>query len=191
MAIFLDRDGTINVEVNYLHQPELVQLEATVGVAIARLNRANMPVVVVTNQSGIARGFYDAAAMHRVHARISELLHPFGAHIDAWYFCPHHPAVTGSCLCRKPGTQMLADAARDLKLDLRQSWMVGDKLLDVQAGINAGCRAILVTTGYGAVDQTLVPDQTPVVGSLLEAVNIILAASAGNNATQTAQTSVV
>ena len=86
---------------------------------------------------------------------------------------------------------MLADAARDLKLDLRQSWMVGDKLLDVQAGINAGCRAILVTTGYGAVDQTLVPDQTPVVGSLLEAVNIILAASAGNNATQTAQTSVV
>jgi D-glycero-D-manno-heptose 1,7-bisphosphate phosphatase len=174
MAVFLDRDGTINVEFGYLHQPELVRLEATVGAAIARLNRANLPVVVVTNQSGIARGLYDAAAMHSVHARISELLRPFGAHIDAWYFCPHHPEVTGSCGCRKPGTQMFTDAARQLNLDLAQCWMVGDKLLDVQAGINAGCRSLMVTTGYGAADQQLVPPGVAVVPNLAAAVDVIL-----------------
>ncbi len=174
MAVFLDRDGTINVEIDYLHQPELVQLEQTVGAAIARLNRAGLAVVVVTNQAGIARGFYDAAAMHSVHARISELLQPFGAHIDAWYFCPHHPEVTGSCACRKPGTQMFSAAARQLDLDLSQCWMVGDKLLDVQAGINAGCRALLVTTGYGAAHQELVPAGTAVVPNLAAAVDLIL-----------------
>ncbi len=174
MAVFLDRDGTINVEIDYLHQPELVRLEKTVGGAIARLNRAGLPVVVVTNQAGIARGFYDAAAMDSVHVRISELLQPFGAHIDAWYFCPHHPEVTGSCACRKPGTQMLEQAAGQLDLDLASCWMVGDKLLDVQAGINAGCRSIMVTTGYGATHQELVPPGIAVVPSLAAAVDLIL-----------------
>lgn len=173
-AVFLDRDGTINVEVNYLHQPELVELERTVGPAVARLNRAGLPVVVVTNQSGIARGIYDEAAMASVHRRIAELLAPFGAHIDAWYFCPHHPEVSGDCPCRKPGVGMFTAAARDLGLDLGGSWMVGDKLLDVQAGRFAGCRSILVTTGYGAADQALVEADIPVVATLAAAVGLIL-----------------
>jgi D-glycero-D-manno-heptose 1,7-bisphosphate phosphatase len=174
-AVFLDRDGTINVEVNYLHQPELVRLERTVGPAIARLNRAGLAVVVVTNQSGIARGIYDEAAMGSVHRRISQLLEPFGAHIDAWYFCPHHPEVTGECACRKPAVGMFTDAARDLGLELGACWMVGDKLLDVEAGRVAGCRSILVTTGYGEAYQHAVAADTPVVGTLDEAASLILA----------------
>lgn len=175
MAVFLDRDGTINVEINYLHQPELVQLETTVGESIARLNQAGLPVIVVTNQAGIARGIYDAAAMHSVHQHISELLQPYGAHIDGWYFCPHHPEVTGECLCRKPGTQMFTDAAHRFNLDLKQCWMVGDKLLDVQAGLNAGCRSIMVTSGYGALHRHQLAPAIPVVPTLWAAVELILA----------------
>ncbi len=173
-TIFLDRDGTINVEIDYLHQPELVQLEHTVGTAIARMNAAGFFVVVVTNQAGIARQYYGVDDLNAVNQRISELLEPFGAHVDAWYFCPHHPDVTGDCACRKPNTGMLTMAARDHHLDLASSWMIGDKLIDVQAGINAGCRSIMVTTGYGMAQQSLVPEGVPVVTRLNDAVDIIV-----------------
>ncbi len=175
-AIFLDRDGTVNVEVNYLHQPELVQLEATVGAAIARLNAAGWPVIVITNQSGIARGYYTSTELHAVNQRINALLKPFAARVDAWYWCPHHPDVTGPCACRKPGTALFEQAASEHCIDLRNSWMIGDKLLDVQAGLNAGCHAIMVTTGYGADQHAQAPPDVAVVPSLAAAVDVIFAA---------------
>lgn len=175
-AVFLDRDGTINVEVNYLHQPALVRLEQTVGTAIARLNAAGWPVVVITNQSGIARSYYTEADMHAVHQRIAELLEPFGAHIDAWYWCAHHPEVTGACACRKPGTALFEQAAHEHNLTLRGSWMVGDKLLDVEAGINVGARSIMVASGYGSSDQARLPAQVQFAPTLIDAVELILAA---------------
>ena len=111
--------------------------------------------------------------MHSVHVRLSELLEPFGAHIDDWRWCPHHPDVTGPCACRKPGTAMLEDAAAELGLDLARSWMVGDKLLDVEAGLRAGCRAVMVTTGYGEHHQAQAPKGVAVVTSLDEAAALI------------------
>ncbi|MFD3164582.1 D-glycero-beta-D-manno-heptose 1,7-bisphosphate 7-phosphatase [Herpetosiphon sp. NSE202] len=173
-AVFIDRDGTINVEVNYLHQPELVQLEQTVGQAIARLNQAGFLVLVVTNQSGIARGYYSAEDMQAVHRRISELLAPFNAHIDGWYYCPHHPEVTGECACRKPNLGMFAQAQAEFAIDLSRSWMIGDKLLDVQAGIHLGVPAIMVQTGYGAQHQHDLPAHAMLVANLNAAVDLIV-----------------
>ena len=169
-ALFLDRDGTINVEVNYLHQPEQVELEQRVGEAIALANTRGWLVVVVTNQSGIARGYYDLAAMHAVHQRISELLQAWQAQIDGWYWCPHHPDFTGVCACRKPNPALLHQAAQQCRIDLARSWMIGDKISDVQAGLKVGCRAILVRTGYGSTDQAQVPAGVPVVDTLFDAV---------------------
>lgn len=177
-AVFLDRDGTINVEVNYLSDPGLALLETGVAAAIARLNQAGLPVVVVTNQSGIARGYYGEADLHAVNRRLAELLAAGGARVDAWYWCPHHPEVTGACRCRKPGTAMFEQAAGELDLDLGRSWMVGDKPLDVAAGLAAGCRSILVTTGYGAAQRARIAPGVPVVDDLGAAAALILQSKA-------------
>src|SRR3954447_7656759 len=149
-AVFLDRDGTINVERNYLHRPDEMVLIPGVPGAIGRLNRAGYRVVVVTNQAGIARGLYTAADMRAVHARLAELLAEAGAHVDAFMFCPHHPDFTGPCDCRKPAPGMLLAAASAYDLDLQRSWIVGDAAGDIGAGQAAGCRTVLVRTGYGA-----------------------------------------
>ncbi|HEY1016602.1 MAG TPA: HAD family hydrolase [Herpetosiphonaceae bacterium] len=179
-AVFLDRDGTVNVEVNYLSDPGQAVLEAGVAAAIGRLNRAGLPVVVVTNQSGIGRGYYGEADMHAVNRRLAELLAAEGARIDAWYWCPHHPDVTGPCACRKPGTGMFEQAARELDLDLARSWMVGDKPLDVAAGLAAGCRPILVTTGYGAAKRGEIAPGVPVADGLGAAAELILEGEAAD-----------
>lgn len=149
-AVFLDRDGTLNVEVNYLHRVEDFVLIPGAAHAIRALNAADYLAIVVTNQAGIARGYYDAAAMHALHAHLAALLHAENAHLDAIYFCPHHPDFGAACDCRKPQPGMLLQAAAEHAIDLRQSWFVGDTLTDLQAGVAAGCRTILVRTGYGA-----------------------------------------
>src|SRR3712207_4894921 len=149
-AVFLDRDGTINVEVNYLYRPDDFAFVPGAPEAIGRLNRAGFPVVVVTNQAGIARGFYTAEDVVALHDHLQRRLAPFGARVDAFYFCPHHPDFTGECACRKPAPGMLLQAARELGLDLGQSWLVGDSAGDIGAAAAAGCHAILVRTGYGA-----------------------------------------
>ena len=117
--------------------------------AIKRLNQAYYYVVVVTNQAGIARGYYDEAALHQLHEHLLSVLAAEGATIDAFYFCPHHPDFTGPCACRKPGTGMLLQAVQDLNIDLAHSWLVGDTASDLAAGREVGCRTVLVRTGYG------------------------------------------
>lgn len=154
-AVFLDRDGTINVEVDHLCRVEDVVLIPGAAAAIARLNADGIPVVVVTNQSGIGRGKFDWADYHAVMARIAALLATEGARWDAAYAAPHHPAGNGDYghpdhPDRKPNPGMLLRAAAEHGLDLARSWMVGDKAIDLQAGRNAGCRTALVRTGYGA-----------------------------------------
>jgi D-glycero-D-manno-heptose 1,7-bisphosphate phosphatase len=157
-ALFLDRDGVLNVEVEYLHDPAALVLEPGAAAAVAAVNRLGLPVVVVSNQAGIGRGLYDEAAYHAVQRRLVELLAAEGARIDADYHCPHHPVhglgpYRAACECRKPRPGMLLQAARDLGLDLRRSVLVGDKLSDLAAGRAAGCVAVLVRTGHGAAEE--------------------------------------
>jgi D-glycero-D-manno-heptose 1,7-bisphosphate phosphatase len=159
-ALFLDRDGVINEEVEYLSDPSRVSLIPGAAAAIARFNAAGIPVVVVTNQSGLARGLFGIGDLAAVTERLDELLAAVGARVDASYHCPHHPAgvvpeLAIACACRKPGTKLLDDAARDLDLDLARSALVGDKRSDLGAARAAGCAAVLVRTGYG---RTTEPD---------------------------------
>ena len=157
-AAFLDRDGTIIEDTRYLHDPEKVKLLPGAAQAIKRLNDAGLLVVVVTNQSGIARGFYTVRDYEAVQKQLGALLTAHGAHIDGAFFCPHHPRFTGPCECRKPGLKLFRDAQAALDIDLAQSWWVGDRLSDVQpaaslAGANGSGRAILVATGEGNLHQ--------------------------------------
>ena len=124
-AVFLDRDGTINVEKNYLYRYEEWEWIAGAQDAIARLNKLGFLVVVVTNQAGIARGLYQEQDVERLHQLIAAELKESGATIDAFYFCPHHPDFTDACSCRKPSSGMILEAARNLHIDLSRSWMVG------------------------------------------------------------------
>jgi len=154
-AVFLDRDGTINEEVGYLSRLEELRLFPQSFEALRRFNECGLKVIVVTNQSGVARGFFGEEFVHTVHDRINALLRERGAHIDKFYFCPHHPmygtgAYKKDCDCRKPNPGMILRAARELDIDLSASYMVGDMLKDIQAGHNAGIeKGVLVKTGYG------------------------------------------
>ena len=130
--------------------------------AIRALNRARLPVVVITNQSGIARGIFSEAFVDETHRSISARLEAGGARVDAYYYCPHHPdgmveALARPCDCRKPGRALVDRAARDLGLDPAQSFVVGDTWLDVQLGRAVGARAVLVRTGSGAVEEKRPP----------------------------------
>lgn len=148
-AVFLDRDGTLVEDPGYLHRPEDVRLLPGAADAVARLNTAGYLVVLVTNQSGIARGLYEEAAYEAVQRRLVELLAARGARIDGARHCPHHPDVTGPCACRKPGTLLYETAAEALGIDVGRSWLVGDKVSDVAAAPALGGRAVLVATGEG------------------------------------------
>ncbi|MBS1767413.1 MAG: HAD family hydrolase [Acidobacteria bacterium] len=176
-AVFLDRDGTLNEEVGYLSRPEDLRLLPGAADAVARLNARGIPVIVVTNQSGIGRGYYGWAEFEAVMARLSELLAAEGAHVDAAYASPHHEAGQGEYAVanhpdRKPNPGMLLRAAEAHGLDLARSWMVGDKSLDVEAGHRAGCRSCLVRTGYGRGEAA---EADLVASDLAEAVSHILA----------------
>jgi D-glycero-D-manno-heptose 1,7-bisphosphate phosphatase len=153
-AVFLDRDGTINEEVGYLDRPEKLRLIPGAAGAIRLLNAGGFRTVVVTNQSGIARGFFDEATVAAIHARLAELLRAEGASLDGFYFCPHHPTAgkgdyLRTCGCRKPEPGLLLRALEELRLAPQRSFMIGDTLKDIEAGTRAGVRGILVRTGYG------------------------------------------
>lgn len=153
-AVFVDRDGTINKEVGYLDRMEKLQLIPGSAEAIRLINASGMKAVVITNQSGIARGLYDESFVEKIHSHLQGALRVEGALIDAFYFCPHHPtagrgAYLQACGCRKPAPGMLLRAAVELQIDLEHSWLVGDTLADIEAGARAGVRGILVRTGYG------------------------------------------
>jgi D-glycero-D-manno-heptose 1,7-bisphosphate phosphatase len=154
-AVFLDRDGVLIEEVNYLTEVAQVRLIAGAAEAVANLNRAGIPVVVVTNQAGVAHGYFPEERVAEVHAYLDELLAERGAWVDRYYYCPHHADAAveryrAECECRKPKPGMLRRAGAEMGLDLRRSYVVGDKVSDLLAGGAAGCKTILVRTGYGA-----------------------------------------
>lgn len=162
-AVFLDRDGTINEEVGYLDRLEKLRLIPGAAGAIRRLNAGGFKTVVVTNQSGIARGLFDEAFLTALHARLDELLRAEGAFLDRFYICPHHAtegqgAYLRACDCRKPAPGLLLRAVKELRLDPRRSFMVGDTLRDIEAGSRAGMRGILVRTGYGEAELARLAD---------------------------------
>jgi len=148
-AVFLDRDGTLNVEKNYLSDPEQLQVFPGAGPALRRLMEAGFKLFIITNQSGIGRGYYTEDDMHRVNARLSEVLAADGVRFEKVYFSPESPEQPSQT--RKPSPQLLFDARDEFGIDLAQSYMIGDKIIDVECGRNAGVKkSILVRTGYGA-----------------------------------------
>ncbi len=178
-AVFLDRDGTLNEEVDYLSDPDQLSLIPGAAAAVAKLNARGIPVVVVTNQSGIGRGRYGWREFEAVMSRMEALLAQEQARVDAVYAAPHHAKGLGEYAVadhpdRKPNPGMLLKAAEEHGLDLGHSWMIGDKALDLEAGRRAGCRVALVRTGYGhSVDSE---GADLVAEDLGEAVDRILAA---------------
>lgn len=169
-AVFLDRDGTVMEDRGYLSDPEGVRLLPGVSDALRRLRDAGFLLVIVTNQSGVARGLFDRACVDRVNARLRRQLQVEGVEIDGVYVCPHGPDA--DCACRKPAPGLLMEAARDLDIDLARSYMVGDKDSDAEAGREAGCRSILLATSG---DDTGAGIAEARVRDLLEAAVRILA----------------
>lgn len=156
-AVFLDRDGTINEQMGYINHISRFHLLPGVAEAIRRLNEAGVPVVVVTNQSGLARGYFPAELLTAVHKKMVTLLAEHGAHVDGIYICPHHPEAKReeyrvNCDCRKPKTGLLVQAANDLGVDLTRSFVVGDRWSDLKTAANCGATPVLVLTGYGSGD---------------------------------------
>jgi D-glycero-D-manno-heptose 1,7-bisphosphate phosphatase len=181
-AVFLDRDGTIIEERGYLGRLDLIAPFPYTADALVRLRGAGYLVVVVTNQAGVARGYYSEAFVTEAHHHLDALLAPEGAAPDAYYYCPHHPegVVEGYravCRCRKPAPGMVEQAARDWDIDVSRSFVVGDKWLDVGLANQAGARGILVRTGYGEATADAPPPGVHaerVVPTLREAADYIL-----------------
>jgi len=153
-AVFLDRDGTINEEVGYVNHLERFTLLPRVGQAIRLLNQFEIKTVVITNQSGVARGYFPESLIHLVHQKMQDLLRMEGARLDGIYYCPHHPEAGDppyrkKCRCRKPATGLVEEAVRELDLDCSQSYTIGDRGVDVEFGHRIGAKGILVLTGYG------------------------------------------
>ena len=146
-AAFLDRDGTICEEMGYVNHVDRLQIFPFAAAAIRQLNEAQVPVIVVTNQSGVARDIFPESLVHQVHQKMIAELSAGGARVDAIYFCPHK--TEDACECRKPNPGLLERAAGDHALDLSSSWVVGDRYADLEMGHAAGARGILVMTGYG------------------------------------------
>ncbi|MBX5492112.1 MAG: HAD family hydrolase [Chloroflexi bacterium] len=151
-ALFLDRDGTLAWPYHYPSRPEHLRLYPDLAPELTWFQARGWRLVVVTNQSGLARGYFDAAALERLHAHLRTMLAAAGVRLDAIYHCPHHPqgvvpGLARACDCRKPAPGLLLRAAGELGLDLAASWMIGDILDDVEAGHRAGCRAVLVDLG--------------------------------------------
>jgi D-glycero-D-manno-heptose 1,7-bisphosphate phosphatase len=181
-AAFLDRDGTIIEEVGYLDRIERVAFYPWTIDAVRALNRAGLRVVMVTNQSGVARGFFSEATVEEVHRHIASMLEAGGASIDAYYYCPHHPdgkvqAYAQRCECRKPGRGLVDRAQRELGVDPSRSFVVGDRWLDVALARTVGAQGVLVRTGYGRSEEARPPEgliADAVADNLIEAVGWIL-----------------
>jgi D-glycero-D-manno-heptose 1,7-bisphosphate phosphatase len=158
VGVFFDRDGTLNAEVDFLCHPEELHLLPHAARAIREANDFGVKVFVITNQSGVARGLLSEETLAAIHHRLIDLLENHGARVDGIYYCPHHPDYGSPpynivCNCRKPKTGMLLQAAHEHTVDLRNSFVIGDRCIDMQAGVSAGCGTALVLTGYGMVDR--------------------------------------
>ena len=158
-AVFLDRDGTINEEMGYINHMSRFKMFPFVPEAIRIINEAGYKVIIVTNQSGVARGYFNEELVKEIHARLIREVEMGSAKIDKIYYCPHHPieglgAYKRDCSCRKPNTGMIEQAVRDFDLDLSQSFMVGDRYKDILFANKAGLKPIFVKTGYGLGELT-------------------------------------
>ena len=173
-AVFIDRDGTIMVERDYLSDPAGVEIIPGVREALASLRNAGFALVIVTNQSGIARGYYSIDEYQAVAARLDALLEEAGVAVDMTRFCPHRPDLGAPCSCRKPATGMYLDAAEHLGLDPACSYYIGDKLTDVRPVFELVGRGILVRTGYGHELEVSAPAPILVVDDLAAAAESIL-----------------
>lgn len=188
-AVFVDRDGTVADEVGYVNHPSRLRLLPRSGQALKRIREAGFLAVVVTNQAGVARDYFDESVVHETHRRLVALLEGEGTGVDRIYFCPHHPRegkppYRQDCRCRKPLPGMLHQAAEELGIDLPRSYMVGDGVVDVEAARSAGVVPILVLTGYGRGHVELRRDRWKVqpehiAEDLLDAVEWILAREGG------------
>jgi D-glycero-D-manno-heptose 1,7-bisphosphate phosphatase len=153
-AIFMDRDGTVCDEVGYVNHVDRVRLLPRAAAAIRAANEAGFQTVVVTNQAGVARGYFEESLVEDAHERVRQLLAEEGARLDGIYYCPHHPEVGSpayrkSCTCRKPSPGLLERARDEMGIDLQASYMIGDTVKDIEAGHRAGATKVLVLTGYG------------------------------------------
>lgn len=183
-AVFLDRDGTVNEQMGYINHLSRFHLLPEAGRAIKLLNDHGIPVIIVSNQSGLARGYFPVELLDAVHKKMDDLLADQGASVDGLYYCPHHPEAKEekfrqACNCRKPKIGMLQQAAQELNLDLASSFMVGDRWSDIKCAQSAGCNPVLVLTGYGRGDYEYIgPSQeiqpSFVADDLLDAVKWIL-----------------
>lgn len=185
-AVFLDRDGALIEESHYLSSVEQVRLLPGVVDGLRLLERAGFALVVVTNQAGVARGYFPESQVGVIHRHLEDEFARRGVAISGWKYCPHHPTEGDGpykmvCACRKPAPGMLLEAARELTIDLGRSFMVGDKRSDLEAGAQAGCRTVLVRTGYGAEEErSILPGLTGFLGTadnLTEAARLILRAA--------------
>ncbi|WP_321329320.1 D-glycero-beta-D-manno-heptose 1,7-bisphosphate 7-phosphatase [uncultured Ilyobacter sp.] len=172
-CVFLDRDGNINIEKDYLYKVEDFEFEPGALEAIKIFKELGYLVVVVTNQSGVARGYYTEEDVQNLHSFLQKKSLEAGGGVDAFYYCPHHPekgigVYNKKCDCRKPGPGMFLEAKQDLDIDFNKSLVVGDKLSDVNAGENLGMRGILVRTGHGKKEEFKAGVTTEVYDSLYD-----------------------
>jgi D-glycero-D-manno-heptose 1,7-bisphosphate phosphatase len=182
-AVFLDRDGNINRDVGYPNSYDLVEIYPYSFEAVQKINQAGLLAVIITNQSGVGRGLIEEPQLRDIHARMQEAFRLQGAHFDGIYYCPHHvssliSAYDKDCRCRKPRPGMGLKAAANLGIDTSLSYMVGDKVEDVQFGLNLGAKPVLVLTGYGQASLAKLKAQgkapAHVAQNLLDAVNWII-----------------
>lgn len=186
-AIFIDRDGTISEEVGYVNHPSRYRVSPFAAEAVRAINESEYLAILVTNQAGVARGYFAEELIHTVHDLLEAELARGGARLDAIYYCPHHPTVgeppyRQACDCRKPRTGLIERAAREHNIDLARSWMIGDRYSDVELARNANLRAAFVLTGYGRGEWEYSRHRWAewrgepeiVADNLLEAVNQIL-----------------
>lgn len=190
-AVFLDRDGTMNDDVGYLGRVDQVRWIPGAMAAVRRFNAAGYLVCVTTNQAGIGRGLFTAADVAAIHAHMDAALAAEGAHVDGWFFCPHHPqaaleAFRQVCACRKPAPGMIHQACERFAIDLARSVVIGDKPLDMGMAAQAGVRGVLVRTGYGAAAEReyggRVPGAAWIADDLWAASGWLLAAPAAAHA---------
>lgn len=183
-AVFIDRDGTISEEVGYINHPSRFSLFPYAAAAIQHLNENGWLAILVTNQAGVARGYFSEEMIKTVHAAMTADLESNGAKLDAIYYCAHHPSVGAppyrfDCDCRKPKPGLISRAAQDFDVDLSQSWMVGDRYSDIELARNAALKSAFVLSGYGRGEwehQRMTWTQQPdlVAANLLEAVHLIV-----------------
>jgi D-glycero-D-manno-heptose 1,7-bisphosphate phosphatase len=181
-AVFLDRDGTMIEDVGYLDRLERLRLFPYTIDAVRLLNAADFKVIVVTSQNGVANGILSEAFLGQAHAHLSRLFEASGAKVDGYYYCPHSPYATveryrTDCECRKPKPGMILTAAREHGIDLSRSIVIGDRWRDMEMGLAAGTKVMLVETGYGRTEAARRPEHippVPVTGTLIEAVSLVL-----------------